>query len=59
MIGHWCKDGEHVEGYSWPLYDGYGIYLTRVCEKCEKEKTKKYRSDIFEQYETDETIEPQ
>ena len=48
-----CGSGE----YSWPEYDGYGIYLCRVCEKCEQEKMSKYRSDIFEIYECDERID--
>jgi len=39
------------------LRDGYGIFLTYCCPKCEKEKISKYRSDIFTQYETDERID--
>lgn len=27
-------------------YDGYGIFLTYVCDKCEEEKMQQYRSDI-------------
>lgn len=38
-------------------YDGYGIFLTYVCDKCEEEKMKQYRSDIAEQYDTDEPID--
>ncbi len=38
-------------------YDGYGIFLTYVCDKCEEEKMKQYRSDITEQYDTDEPID--
>lgn len=50
-----CDSGlEH-----WAIYDGHGIYLTRVCEKCEEETLKRYRPDIFERYEADEPIEPE
>jgi len=37
--------------------DGYGIFLTFVCEKCEKRKMAKFRPDIMERYPTDERIE--
>jgi len=43
MSGHWRKDNKYVEG--WPEYDARGIYLTKVCDKCEKEKLSKYRKD--------------
>ena len=39
------------------IYDGYGIPLTQVCTKCEQEKIKQYRSDIFLRYECEEQIE--
>jgi len=39
------------------VVDGYGIFLCFVCQKCREEKLSHYRSDIFEQYETDEQIE--
>jgi len=39
------------------LYDGYNIFLCKVCDKCEAEKKSKYRSDIFERYECDEDID--
>jgi hypothetical protein len=42
---------------SWAEYDGYGIYLTRVCEKCEREKMAKFRQDIRTAYDTDDQIE--
>jgi len=41
------------------LYDGYGIFLTYVCDDCYETKRSKYRADIFEQYEADEPIEPE
>ena len=52
-----CPCGSKLE--SWIEYDGYRIYLCRVCEKCEKEKMSIYRSDIKEAYECDEPIEPE
>lgn len=48
-----CGSGK----YRYPLYDGYGIFLCYVCEKCEKQKLKEFRSDIMECYQTDEPIE--
>lgn len=48
-----CGSGLHDE----EVYDGYGIYLCRVCDNCKDERLKGYRSDIFENYETDEQIE--
>ena len=42
---------------SFPIFDGYGIYLTRACDKCESDKLSRFRSDIFECYDSDETIE--
>ncbi len=48
-----CGSGE----YPYPLYDGYGIFLTYACEKCEKEKLSHFRPDIMERYDTDEQIE--
>jgi hypothetical protein len=50
-----CGSGE----YKYPLRDGYGIFLTYACEKCEEEKMSGYRSDINEQYECNEPIEPE
>jgi hypothetical protein len=38
-------------------YDGYGIFLTYTCPRCEKEKMAGYRSDISERYDTDEQID--
>lgn len=41
------------------VHDGYGIFLTYACEKCEAEQMKKYRPDIMGRYEADEPIEPE
>lgn len=51
----WCECGSRKESY-W-LYDGHGIALCRVCDKCKSQKVKKYRPDIFTQYEADEPID--
>ena len=38
-----CGSGEHPEN----LYDARGIYCCKVCSKCEAEKRKEFRADIF------------
>jgi hypothetical protein len=53
-----CRYHHKGDG-SWWAYDGYGIELCRVCEKCEREKMRKYRHDIHTRYECDEPIEPE
>jgi len=52
---HQCERSE-----SWAEYDARGIYLTRVCEKCQKEKLAGFRQEVLtdSQYEADEPIEP-
>lgn len=37
--------------------DGYGIFLTFVCDRCEAQKMAGFRPDINERYDTDEPIE--
>lgn len=39
------------------LLDGYGIFCTFLCDKCEARKLRTFRPDIRERYETDEQIE--
>lgn len=39
--------------------DGYGIFLFYGCNKCARNKLKRFRTDIMERYETDEPIEPE
>jgi hypothetical protein len=48
-----CGSGKEAEA----LFDGYGIFLTYACDKCEKKKLAGYRPDIMEAYECDEPIE--
>jgi len=50
-----CPCGSGLEREE--VLDGYGIFLTYVCDKCRKEKLSQYRLDIFARYETDEQIE--
>lgn len=45
------------EKESWPVFDGHGIYLCRVCPDCEDDKLSRFRSDIFERYDCDEPID--
>lgn len=32
---------------SWEVYDARGIYLTRVCDRCEREKLAGYRPEVL------------
>ena len=43
----------------WGIHDGYGIPLDIVCDACVDAVCDSYRPDIFEQYESDEPIEPE
>lgn len=56
---HLCSCGSGLE--SWELYDARGIFCCRVCDRCEDEKTARYRPEIFTNphYEADEPIEPE
>lgn len=56
-----CKAHTKNDG-SWPEYDGQGIYLTRVCGECKKEKLAGFRPEILGSYtqaDVDEPIEPE
>lgn len=58
---HQCLNGEESNEYSWPEYDAQGIYLCRVCDRCEKQKLGRYRPEILSGYtqaDVDEPIEP-
>ncbi len=58
IYGHKCNCGSGLESFE--LLDARGIYVARVCDKCEQEKRRPYRADIFTDpgYSTDEPIEP-
>jgi len=51
-----CQCGSGHVPYS--IYDGYGIFIRKVCKECEDNLLKKYRKDIFENYDCDEPIDP-
>lgn len=55
MILSECPCGSGLQRQE--LHDGYGIFMTFVCERCRKEKLAQFRPDIFEPYDTDEAIE--
>ena len=38
-------------------HDGHGIFLCYTCSKCEREKMRRYRTDIHTRYEADEPID--
>ena len=50
-----CYCGSKQEAY-W-IYDGHGIALCKVCDKCKAQKMKRYRPDIMSAYEADEPID--
>lgn len=57
MEYHQCEISE-----SWAEYDGRGIYLCRVCPKCEEVKMSQYRVEVLSYYtqaDVDEPIEPE
>ena len=43
---------------SWIEYDARGIYLCRVCTKCEKAKLSRYRPEILTGYDQSDVDEP-
>jgi hypothetical protein len=48
-----CGSGEYPKAQ----HDGYGIFMCYTCSKCEDEKLKQFRKDIFTRYGTDDQIE--
>lgn len=50
-----CNCGSKQPRY--PIRDGYGIFLTYVCDHCVKEKRAEFREDIQEQYDAEEPID--
>jgi len=58
---HQCLNGEESTEYSWAEHDAQGIYLCRVCDRCESQKLGRYRPEIltgYTQADVDEPIEP-
>jgi hypothetical protein len=52
-----CAPEGDLRAESEVLYDGHGMYLSRVCPACRKQTLAGFRPDIFEHYDTDELIE--
>jgi hypothetical protein len=50
---HQCKRVE-----SWEEFDAQGIYLCRVCDKCENAKLAQYRPEILQGYGQSDVSEP-
>ena len=50
---HQCKRED-----SWEKYDAQGIYLCRVCDKCERSKLAQYRPEILQGYGQADVSEP-
>lgn len=58
---HQCLNGETSQKTTWDVYDAQGIYLTKVCARCEKQKLSVFRPEIltgYTQADVDEPIEP-
>lgn len=53
---NWCACGSRLPTY-W-INDGHGFALCKVCDTCKSQKLKKYRPDIFTQYDADEPLHP-
>jgi len=63
-MSHYCPAvGDRVDDDSErDEYDGQGIYLCRVCDRCEREKLATFRPEILRPYtqaDVDEPIEPE
>jgi hypothetical protein len=44
-----------------PIFDARGIYLTRACPECRKQKLSRFRKDVLHDpnYWVDEPIDPE
>lgn len=47
-----CGSGKPCED----IYDGRGIYVTRVCDDCKEERLKGYRPEILNRYYKEEDV---
>lgn len=52
-----CRCGSGQQRF--PIRDGYGIFLTYVCDECIGQKRKEFRDDIMEAYDHDEPLDAQ
>lgn len=53
------RNCDHTKDERYAIYDGKGIFLAYVCDKCEADTLKRFRPDIMENYDCDEAIEPE
>jgi hypothetical protein len=59
MYGHNCLNGTWIEGSDWwRESDANGIYLCKVCERCQDEKLSGYRPEILRGYSQADVDEP-
>lgn len=52
-----CRNHRRDDAGVWEEYDGHGVYLCLVCNKCVATKLARYRPDIMEAYLCDEPID--
>lgn len=55
---HSCIGNNPSTEPSWWVYDGRGIPLCRVCDKCLDEKLSRYRPKILGHYDENDVDEP-
>jgi len=55
-----CTEAGQHDGDTWPVHDARGIYIGRVCKRCERAILSTYRPEVLSDpnYEADEDIEP-
>ena len=53
-----CDYHTRDDGVSWWEYDAQRIPLCRVCDKCQKEKLSRYRSEILTGYDQSDIDDP-
>ena len=51
-----CSCGSGLS--SFPLHDYHGIYVQRVCDRCEREVKRRFRPEIFSGYTQADVNEP-
>lgn len=54
-MSNYCQ---HSRDESWEEFDAQGVYLCRVCDKCEKEKLGQFRPEILSDYNQSDVDEP-
>jgi hypothetical protein len=61
---HYCNAADQFDetASDYAVYDAQGIYLTKVCTKCERSKLSEFRPEILAGYgqsDVDEPINPE